>query len=82
MAIEIVSSSPKAQALSPDLKQNEKYPFDTLNVGQSFTVKLAECNWKSLRVCVYQRNARSKDGRRWVFIKHDDLQLAEVARVA
>lgn len=79
MSIEIVASSPKAQEMAakkPVEKRN--YPFEDLNVGQSFTTKIAETNVKSLRVMASQK---SKDGKRFVMVKHDDLGICEVARV-
>lgn len=82
MTFQIVASSPKAKEVSPKHKQNETYPFEQLEVGQSFTAKLDEVNWKSLRICVYQRNARSKGAKEFAFIKHDDLGVCEVARIA
>lgn len=83
MPVQIVESSPKAAeaAESKKAKREEAYPFEQLEVGQSFTVPLAECNWKSLRVITYQRNAKYKGEREFAFVKHDDLKLAEVARI-
>lgn len=90
MAFEITHSSPQAQQAAKEAaeraaEQQAKYPFDKLEVGQSFTCKLSECNWKSLRTSVYQRNSRERanaTGVEFKFIKHDGLELAEVARIA
>lgn len=86
MSFEITNSSPQAQAAVKEAAEMQvKYPFDKLQVGQSFTAKLSECNWKSLRICVYQHNARQRanaTGVEFKFIKHDELGLVEVARVS
>lgn len=86
VSFEITSSSPQAmQAVKDAAEQQAKYPFDDLQVGQSFTAKLDEVNWKSLRTCVYQRNSRERannTGVEFKFIKHDGLKLVEVARIA
>lgn len=86
MSYEITQSSPQAQDEAKKLIEDQgKYPFDSLEVGQSFTAKLAEVNWRSLRTCVYQRNSRERaneSGRVFKFIKHDNLGVAEVARIA
>lgn len=84
MAIQITESSPKAAEAAKVKRETraEMYPFDQLNVGQSFTVPFDECNWKSLRIIVYKRNAKYKGEREFAFIKHDDLSLVEVARIA
>lgn len=76
----IVESSPQAKGAAPKPKANVLYPFDSLEVGQSFTAKLDEVNWKSLRICVYKQNAKSD--KQFKFVKHDDLGVAEVARIA
>lgn len=83
MAVSIVESSPKVKEVKKNKQEQrgEMYPFEQLEVGQSFTVPLAECNWKSLRIIVYKRNAKFKGEREFVFVKHDDLQLCEVARI-
>lgn len=84
MSIQIVESSPKAKAVADAKREKQAgaYPFEQLDVGQSFTVSLDDCNWKSLRTTVYQRNARYKGEREFAFIKHDDLNVCEVARIA
>jgi len=83
MAIQIVESSPKAKEAAETKREQraEMYPFEQLNVGQSFTVPLDECNWKSLRIITYKRNKKYDGEREFTFVKHDDLGLAEVARI-
>lgn len=84
MPIEIVESSPKAAEAKVAKNENDSrlYPFDELKQGQSFTVPMNECNWKSLRVMVYQHNSRKAISfKEFAFIKHDDLGLVEVARI-
>ena len=86
MSFEIRESSPQAiQAAKDAAEQQDKYPFDKLQPGTSFTAKIDECNWKSLRTSVYQRNSRERakaTGVEFKFIKHGDLGLVEVARIA
>lgn len=82
MAIQIVASSPKAaevEAVKGETVGAIKYPFAELGVGQSFTLPKADANVKSLRTRAAQV---SKDGKRFVVVVHDDLQLVEVARTA
>lgn len=82
MDFKIVESSPKAQQTKAAKAGTAIYPFDSLEVNQSFTVETANVNWKSLRICVYQHNARSKGTKEFIFLKHDDLGVCEVARIA
>ena len=80
MTFRIVESSPQATELGTELVKRKKasmYPFDELEVGQSFVVNLEEVNWKSLRTMVYQNNKKGEA--QFVFVKHDEV--AEVARV-
>jgi hypothetical protein len=91
MSIEFTKSSPQALAIR-ERKASEQstkafYDFDRLNDGESFTVPIAECNWKSLRTIVYKKNKEFRrgdgtQGREFIFIKHDDLGICEVARIA
>jgi hypothetical protein len=87
MAIEITSSSPQALTHAQEaLNVEAKYPFDKLQPGQSFTVPFKECpKWKALRTNVYARNSRAAakgTNVQFKFIKHDDLELIEVARIS
>lgn len=80
MTIQIVASSPKAAEVKPESAEvvgKVKYPFAELGVGQSFTIPKAEAKLRSLRTRAGQM---SKDGRVFVVVVHDDLQLVEVAR--
>jgi hypothetical protein len=76
MTIEIVSSSPKALEAA---KAAVRYPFDKLEVGQSFTVPAADCNVASLQAIA---SRKSKKGVKFKVIRHDDLAVVEVARIA
>lgn len=84
MPLQIVQSSPKANeaAEKKASERAEMYPFEQLEKGQSFTLPIDECNWKSLRIIVYKRNSKYKGEREFAFIKHEDLGLVEVARIA
>lgn len=79
MTIEIRDASPKALETKPK-KKSVTYPFDELEVGQCFTMPTDEINWQSLRTRVYQKN--QKTDKEFVFVKHDDCGLCEVARIA
>lgn len=80
MTIEIVSSSPKALAAAKQgVKNNPLYPFDKLEAGQSFTLPVADCNLVSLQVIA---SRKSRNGKRFKVIRHDELNLVEVARVS
>jgi len=80
MGIKIVESSPKAAEVKAEpgvVVGKVKYPFNELNIGQSFTIPKAEAKMRSLRTRAAQL---SKDGRLFVVVVHDELQLVEVAR--
>ena len=80
MSIEIVSSSPKAlEAAKEATKGNPRYPFDKLEVGQSFTIPVAECNLASLQVIA---SRKSKKVKKFKILRHEDLGVIEVARIA
>lgn len=83
MSVQIVASSPLAAELAknPDAagKGRKSYPFDKLQVGQSFTLSVDEANVASLKVIA---SRRSKDGRKFVVIEHEAPPLVEVARIA
>ncbi|UVB02958.1 hypothetical protein PM396_gp35 [Xanthomonas phage vB_Xar_IVIA-DoCa1] len=90
MTYQIVESSPLAKARiksyesTATVEQNThhrtKYPIDELNIGQSFTVPLAEANETSLRITATNRG--KKAGKKFCVIKHADYQCFEVARIA
>jgi hypothetical protein len=81
--IKIVASSPKAGEVSEKMidkaQPKLRYPFDELAVGQSFTIAKDEANMRSLQVRASQK---SKAGKRFVVVVHNELQLVEVARTA
>jgi hypothetical protein len=80
MSIEIVTSSPQAiEAAKETTRGQTLYPFDKLEVGQSFTLPAAECNIASLQVVT---SRKSKKGKRFKMIQHDALGIVEVARIA
>ena len=78
----IVESSPQALELAKSHKEatgNLVYPFDSLNVGQSFTVKLSEAKVGSLQsLC----SRKSKGGKQFKILKHEAQDILEVARIA
>lgn len=85
MNFEIIESSPLAKGLvekaaTSRTKPEPMYPFDQLEVGQSFTVPLEFEKWKSLRSMTYQKSRKEK---RFMFIKHDNetAKCYEISRV-
>ena len=81
MSVQIVASSPKALEAGEVIERKEKYPFEQLEVKQSFSLQLSEANLQSLRTLA---SRRSKGGKRFVVVVHDDVTppLVEVARIA
>lgn len=80
MSIQIVESSPAALAIieKKEFKKKDSiYPFNQLNVGQSFTVPMAECNLQSIRVIA---GRKSKNDKMFTVVVHADLEIVEVAR--
>jgi hypothetical protein len=59
---------------------NAKYPWGEMKLGQSFSVPFAEIKEGNIRnqASVTTRHA---GGKKFVVIKHNDLQLYEVARI-
>lgn len=87
MEINFIGLSPQALAIKnkeAEAKKPAMYPFDDLEVDKSFTIPIDQCNWKSLRICMYKKNAEYKQlgiEKQLIFIKHDALGLVEVARI-
>lgn len=83
MTIEIVESSPAAlqlaQALQDKSANSKKYPFDDLNVGQSFRMALADANVASLRAIA---SRKSRNGLSFKVIIHETSGVVEVARIS
>jgi hypothetical protein len=87
MEIEIKPFSPKAAELqtkneksaTKGLAYNPIYPFDKLEVGQCFTVPISANKEASLQVIA---SRKSKKGRTFRMIKHENLGIIEVARIA
>lgn len=80
MSLPIVDSSPLMAAAEVEKPQPRiLYPFDSLELSQSFTVKIVGNNAKSLRACVRQRN--KKDVKKFALVAHIDLGILEVGRV-
>lgn len=57
-----------------------KYPFAYMNVGESICIPLAELNEKSVRVCM--SNIKARTFKVFKMIKHPELGVAEVGRIA
>ena len=57
-----------------------KYPWDSMEIGKCFVVPFEAGKDKSLRTSAAQQ--KSKTGKSFVVIKHKDLKIFEVARVA
>ncbi len=82
MSYQIVQSSPQAMATGKTAKKTTtNFPFDSLEVGQSFLVPVEDFAEQSVR------NAASKAGkklsRRFCVVKHSALHnVFEVGRLA
>lgn len=83
MSYNITDSSPQAAEVAkkaPNVGTGaKKYPFDKLNVGQSFSVPIDGANIKSLRTRASQKSVL---GKRFVVVLHEGMGVIEVARVA
>ena len=79
MEIQIVQSSDKMKedAVKSALKA-ELYPFDKLEAGQSFTLAIESANLQSLRTIA---SRKSKNGKRFAVVLHEELSLVEVGRL-
>jgi|WetSurMetagenome_2_1015567.scaffolds.fasta_scaffold104786_5 hypothetical protein len=83
MPIDIVETSAKALQESETKKPGAIvgkviYPFLQLNTGQSFIVPISEANQKSLyMLCRYH----SKHNKRFIMVKHKELNIIEIARI-
>ena len=92
MTYPVVECSPQARAkiapnqgelsLSVEINTHHrsKYPIDQLQVGQSFTVPIAEANEASLRITASKRGKDTK--KKFCVIKHPGFACFEVARIA
>lgn len=82
MTIEIVESSPQALELAKQPNPRvggTSYPFDELKPGQSFRLKLSEAKLGSIQsLC----SRKSKDGKVFRMVKHEEIDVLEVARLA
>jgi hypothetical protein len=83
VSIEIVQSSPEALKLADtatdEFIRSTTYPFDKLEKGQSFTLKLSEAKLGSIQsLC----SRKSRGGKVFKMIKHEALDVLEVARLA
>jgi len=63
-----------------EIANQTMYPIDRLLIGFSLAVPFNEANEKSLRVLTSIKGR--KTGKRFTVLKHDDVQLYEVARIA
>jgi hypothetical protein len=82
MSYKIVEWSPEAHDLSQSsgsrIIGREKYPWNKIEIGQSFTVPFDDANADSLRTyCYYQSKRLNKTFR---FLKHEQFKLYEIAR--
>lgn len=90
MSYNIVESSPQAKSKIASYEDNvgvsynnhhrAKYPFEELKIGNSFTIPVGEASDGVLRTLA--TNKGKKLGKKFSVIKHTDLALIEVARIA
>lgn len=72
--------SEKALAEAGNIKgEVNRYPFDDLQVNQSFTTPIAKAKLLSMKSVA---SRKSKNGKRFVVVIHEDLGIIECARVA
>jgi hypothetical protein len=64
----------------PIVPSNSIYPFDEMQIGQSFSVPFSDSREKSLRTQVSL--AIKRTGKKFKIIKHKELALFEVARLS
>lgn len=86
----IVESSPLAKARITSYEDligtfdnthhRNKYPFDALKIGQSFTLPFDGTKITSLRAMVYQKGETTR--KKFAVLKHVEHSLYEVARIA
>lgn len=85
MSVQIVASSPQAEALANDPnaviagQRRTIYPFNKLQKGQSFTVPKADAKIKSIRLIAKRK---SVDGKQFAVIEHESPAVIEVARIS
>ena len=90
MKYEVVESSPKAKELikttedkigvTVEVAAQTRHPFDRMHIAQSFAVPYDGSNENSLRSLASMKS--KKTGKRFTVLKHDDLRVFEVARIA
>lgn len=83
MTIEIVESSPLAKELAETVINKaiggSIYPFDKLEPGQSFKLKLSDAKLGSIQsLC----SRKSRKGKVFKMIKHEAMDVLEVARIS
>ena len=90
-SFEIIASSPKAlERINPSIVGTakpassikhhlSKYPFNQLEVGQSFAVPIGSVNSSKLRVITSQASKRLE--KLFTVVQHKELELYEVARI-
>ena len=59
-----------------------KYPFSMLLIGQSFVVVNKEDRKQQLRLTAYAASFGRRHNKKFLVLKHVDLNLFEVARIA
>ena len=66
--------------LEPDAKLWAKYPWGRMAIGKCFCLPFEAGKDKSLRTSAAQQ--KTKTGKSFIVIKHNELKIFEVARVA
>lgn len=59
--------------------RDKQYPFNTIEVGQSFVVSMDECNMPSLKVIVSKQKKEYK--KEYFIYFHKNLNMVEVGRI-
>ena len=82
MDFELVPSSPEAlNSKQLETRSRIDYPFDKMQVGQSFAVAFGVVTEQALRTAVSRRN-KYTDGWKFRVLKHNEHSTYEVARIS
>lgn len=70
---------PSSDKVAKGHAKDSKYPWHVLNVGQSFSVPVAEVKLTTLNTLAYRTSKRT--GKKFKVVLHAELQVYEVARL-
>lgn len=79
-AKEKIKTTEDKVGLKPKGKSWAKYPWDSMAIGKCFVLPFEAGKDKSLRTLASQQ--KTKLGKEFIVIKHKELKIFEVARIA